>query len=946
MAGAASDEPGAPVLVAVGIQPAVGDASGQAEVVQEPEQPLLVGASGRLGPGDVACAVEVGLAQDIGDVGEVLTGEVDVDVPGAGQLQGASEAGEEPCLQVGLLGEALPDGLVACPALVRGEPGVVPVPAHASYQGRRGQEVELLVALVASCRGRDEVVGEVLQGGPSSGGAGGAVEGGAEVETEGAGLDEGGPVGGVLDGVGEDEGLLLLVGQVGGAEGLGQGDGQEGGGGCAHEADGVPGAAGRAGVAPRVVPGQGLVDGDEALVGLGLLQGGAQEAGTRGVEEVSAFRVGGAHEVAQTGVVGRGDARLPDGQVVGVQGALGVALGGARPQGGPAGGAAGAAVDGGEEGGAFLLHGGGGPPGERGLGGDLPQESVDVTDPELDLDVNEGTEASCGRILCAGVGGEGEEAAEGADADPAGGGVGGVPGTHGRPPQGHEGLIDGNGARAQDPQEGLAYGVPGEPLAQCDGVGEVVGGGPAVVGDEDGLGQTPPASGVRGGADGGDVTRVREDPGGVLPRPGEGLVGGETVLGNDAVRLEGASEDGPGEVPHRGGGRVGAARIGAAVRGARGGEVAQGRGGGDGDDVPQGPPRPGDAQGGAEAAQEHGDVGALGAVVGVELVQDEVLQILPGAAPQVRVTGVHEEQVEHLVVGEQDMGRVGTQGVPVVNDVLGTHDAVVPVTADVEADAHPVQLGGAAHGPGDTTGLVGGQGVHGVEDDGGNAAGAPAVGAARVVQQGQEEGLGLAASGAGGHERGPWCMVAAAQALEGAGLVQVGGEPGGHPAQGAGPGGGNAAEGRAQPQVGAAEDAVLGGVEEGGQDVARGRIGQGVRGGQVLHEPGADVLCQEARQAGSEGGVPAPGRCMGAHCQPPAGWGPGDGHCPESVQGQVRESNVLRRASEAVSARLYVSLIQRATSRLETMAAPAARSVRVASPTDAPVVQVSSTTRT
>ena len=72
-----------------------------------------------------------------------------------------------------------------------------------------------------------------------------------------------------------------------------------------------------------------------------------------------------------------------------------------------------------------------------------------------------------------------------------------------------------------------------------------------------------------------------------------------------------------------------------------------------------------------------------------------------------------------------------------------------------------------------------GQGVHGVEDDGGNAAGAPAVGAARMVQQGQEEGLSLTASGAGGHERGPWCMVAAAQALKGAGLVQVGGESGG-----------------------------------------------------------------------------------------------------------------------------------------------------------------------
>ena len=60
--------------------------------------------------------------------------------------------------------------------------------------------------------------------------------------------------------------------------------------------------------------------------------------------------------------------------------------------------------------------------------------------------------------------------------------------------------------------------------------------------------------------------------------------------------------------------------------------------------------------GGGEPAQQHRDVGALGAVVGVELVDDDVAEV--GVPPQRQVVGALQQQVEHLVVGDQDVRRV------------------------------------------------------------------------------------------------------------------------------------------------------------------------------------------------------------------------------------------------------------------------------------------------
>ena len=121
---------------------------------------------------------------------------------------------------------------------------------------------------------------------------------------------------------------------------------------------------------------------------------------------------------------------------------------------------------------------------------------------------------------------------------------------------------------------------------------------------------------------GGDDDRV--EVGEIAGRSLEPGLGREPGFGDHAVRVEGLTEDRFGESEHRG--RVAL--------------VAQGGGGRDRGDPPErtlpffggvgvtgGPAwRPMALQRQAEAAQQHRHVGALGAVVGVELVEHEVLQ--------------------------------------------------------------------------------------------------------------------------------------------------------------------------------------------------------------------------------------------------------------------------------------------------------------------------------
>src|SRR5699024_6905415 len=109
-------------------------------------------------------------------------------------------------------------------------------------------------------------------------------------------------------------------------------------------------------------------------------------------------------------------------------------------------------------------------------------------------------------------------------------------------------------------------------------------------------------------------------------------------LGDHGVLADVGAEDGAGEVEHGGRGI---------------GPVAEGGGSGDGSEV--------DAAGcdlvqdQAQASQQHAHVGALGAVVGVELVEDQVAQRGGGSLPEGTVGAAQQQLVEHLVVRQQNV---------------------------------------------------------------------------------------------------------------------------------------------------------------------------------------------------------------------------------------------------------------------------------------------------
>ena len=76
----------------------------------------------------------------------------------------------------------------------------------------------------------------------------------------------------------------------------------------------------------------------------------------------------------------------------------------------------------------------------------------------------------------------------------------------------------------------------------------------------------------------------------------------------------------------------------------------------------------------AEPADEQRHVRALAAPVGVQLVQDQELQA-PGRLDQAPVPGPGQDELEHHVVGQQDVGRVRDDPRPVLRRLL----AGVPV---------------------------------------------------------------------------------------------------------------------------------------------------------------------------------------------------------------------------------------------------------------------------
>src|SRR5699024_7962266 len=107
-------------------------------------------------------------------------------------------------------------------------------------------------------------------------------------------------------------------------------------------------------------------------------------------------------------------------------------------------------------------------------------------------------------------------------------------------------------------------------------------------------------------------------------------------LGDHGVFADVGAEDGAGEVEHGG-------------RGV--GPVAEGGGGGDGGEVHAAGRDL--VQDQAQASQQHAHVGALGAVVGVELVEHQVAERRGGGLPQRTVGAAQQQLVEHLVVRQQ-----------------------------------------------------------------------------------------------------------------------------------------------------------------------------------------------------------------------------------------------------------------------------------------------------
>ncbi len=269
--------------------------------------------------------------------------------------------------------------------------------------------------------------------------------------------------------------------------------------------------------------------------------------------------------------------------------------------------------------------------------------------------------------------------------------------------------------------------------------------------------------------------------------------------------------------------------------------LAQRRGRRDGADVPQRPARLGLAGDGREPAQQHRHVGALRAVVGVELVHHHVTEIR--VLPQRHVVAALEEQVQHLVVRDQDVGRVPADLRPVRHDPRVADLRGVP---DVEARGDLLQPG-LVQVVVEPVRLVGGERVHGVQQDGLGAAAPLRPLPPAVVQHGDQERLGLTGPGSRRDQRRLRRAVEGTEPLERLRLVAVGTEAELVPLKAVLPAGLGFPERRPDAQVGAAEDALHRVIEEPLQRLPRRRVAERERRRQVLGQVLPQLLRRQRR---------------------------------------------------------------------------------------------------
>ena len=195
--------------------------------------------------------------------------------------------------------------------------------------------------------------------------------------------------------------------------------------------------------------------------------------------------------------------------------------------------------------------------------------------------------------------------------------------------------------------------------------------------------------------------------------------------------------------------------------------AADGGGRADADKLVRLEPRP-------QPPDETGEIRPLRAVEGVQLIHHQVAQHARDVvAPQREVDGPRQQQVEHLVVGEQNVRRPFAQDLPVLDDVVRSHALPGRCSglAHVQSRRHlAVERRCSVDDPGDSPRLIRGQRVHGIDDDGLDA-GRTGLGTA-VVEHRVEEALGLSGAGSGRDDR----RLPPRQPVEGVALVAPGRE--------------------------------------------------------------------------------------------------------------------------------------------------------------------------
>ena len=146
----------------------------------------------------------------------------------------------------------------------------------------------------------------------------------------------------------------------------------------------------------------------------------------------------------------------------------------------------------------------------------------------------------------------------------------------------------------------------------------------------------------------------------------------------------------------------------------------------------------------AAAADEHRDVGALTAAIGVQLVEHEEPEAL-GRSHQFAVLAAREQQLQHHVVREQDVGRIAP-------DRLAGLSSFLPGIAGESNEGLAFRVSPVDELP-ELLALAVGQRVHRVDDDGLDAAAGPAP--EHVVHDRHDVGEALPGAGAGGQHIGP-----------------------------------------------------------------------------------------------------------------------------------------------------------------------------------------------